>query len=62
MAKARKFRSAEAYRKYLAYGHMRTKTGLMTSKGKGRKSLFEATPGHQKIMIAGRKHKVKHTR
>ena len=55
-----KFKSKEAYRKWNAYGHMRTKTGLKVSAKAGRKNLFEATPGHQRITIAGKLHKVKH--
>lgn len=54
------FKSKEAYRKWLAYGHMRTKTGLKVREG--RKSLFKATPGYQKIAIGGRPHKVLHAR
>lgn len=59
---ALKFKSKEAYRKWLAYGHIRTKTGLKVRARKGRKSVFAATPGHQKISIAGKMHKVKHKR
>ncbi len=40
------FKSKEAYQKWLAYGHMH--------------GAFEETPGHQKVEIAGRPHKVKH--
>ena len=54
------FKSKEAYRKWLAYGSMRTKKGLKVSAKKGRVSLFKATPGSQKIYICGKKHKVKH--
>jgi len=42
------FRSYESYRKWLAYGHA---TGV-----------FEKTPGHVKVYIQGKKHRVKHTR
>lgn len=56
----RDFKSREAYRKHLAWGHMRTKTGLLVRAKKGRKSAFEATPGHQKVRIRGEVHKVKH--
>lgn len=55
------FKSKEAFRKYLAYGHMRTKKGLAVHAKAGRKSMFEATPGHQKIVIAGKPHKVHHS-
>jgi len=58
--KPRHFKSKEAYRKYLAFGHMRTKTDGTRLKRKGEPSLFEAAPGHQKIVIAGKRHKVKH--
>ena len=62
MVKELSFKSKESYRKWLAYGHMRTKTGLEVSGKRGRKSLFETTPGHTKISIKGKKHKVKHKR
>jgi len=42
------FRSYESYRNWLAYGHA---TGV-----------FEKTPGHVKVYIQGKKHRVKHTR
>ena len=59
MAKARQFKSPEAYRKWVAYGHMRTKEGGRAKKGQG---VFETTPGHQKIKIGGKAHKVEHER
>ena len=40
------FRSKKAYRRWLAYGHA---TGV-----------FAKTPGHVKVYIRGRPHKVKH--
>ena len=42
------FRSKEAYRKWLAYGHIH--------------GHFERTPGHVKVYIRGKPHKVKHVR
>ena len=42
------FRSKKAYRRWLAYGHA---TGV-----------FAKTPGHVKVYIRGRPHKVKHVR
>ena len=42
------FRSKEAYRKWLAYGHIH--------------GIFAKTPGHVKVFIRGRPHKVKHVR
>jgi len=42
------FRSKEAYRKWCAYGHIH--------------GIFERTPGHVKIYIRGRPHKVQHSR
>ena len=42
------FRSKEAYRKWLAYGHIH--------------GLFRKAPGHVKVYIRGRPHKVKHVR
>lgn len=62
MTKTLHFKNKEGYRKYLAYGHLRTKTGLTVSKKKGRVNVFAATPGYQKIVIAGKSHKVTHTR
>ena len=56
------FKNREAYRKWSAYGHIHTKTGLKVSAKKGRKSVFESTPGNTKVVIAGRKHVVKHRR
>lgn len=41
-----RFKNKEAYRNWLAYGHA-TKA-------------FERTPGHQRVMIAGKPHRVKH--
>ena len=62
MTGVKHFKSPEAYRKWLAYGHMRTKTGLNVHAKKGRTSVFAATPGSQKIYIGGKAHKVKHRR
>ena len=58
--KTRHFKSKEAYRKWLAFGHIRTKTGKKVRAKTGRKSIFEATPGYSKVIIAGHKHKVMH--
>lgn len=47
MAKGRiNFKNKKAYRDWLAYGHA--------------SGEFERTPGHQKVSIAGKPHKVKH--
>lgn len=54
------FTSKEAYRKWNAYGHMRTKTGLKVSAKPGRVNVFKATPGCQKIYIRGKLHRVRH--
>jgi len=54
------FKSKEAYNKWNAYGHMHTKTGLSVKGCTGRKSVFAATPGHQKVWIKGKLHKVHH--
>lgn len=54
------FKSREAYRKWLAYGHMRTATGKKVSAKKGRVSVFAAKPGSQKVYIRGKFHKVTH--
>lgn len=40
------FKSKQAYRAWLGYGHA---TGV-----------FESTPGHQKVKIRGKPHKVRH--
>jgi len=42
------FKSWEAYRKWLAYGHIH--------------GHFRRTPGHVKVYIRGKPHKVKHVR
>jgi len=42
------FSSKQAYRKWLAYGHIH--------------GIFERTPGHVKVYIRGKPHKVKHSR
>ena len=60
MTKTMNFKSTEAYGKWLAYGHMRTKKGLSVKSKTGRKSLFESTPGNTKIKIGGKVHKVHH--
>lgn len=54
------FKSRAGYRKWLAYGHMRTKTGKM-AKVRSR-SVFASTPGYSKIAIRGKFHKVTHRR
>lgn len=46
MSKTRNFKSKEAYRKNLAYGHMH--------------NIFEKTPGNFKVKIRGKPHKVQH--
>ena len=58
--KSLNFKSKAAYKKWLAYGHMHTKTGKLVKAKKGRKNLFAATPGYAKILIKGKVHKVKH--
>ena len=63
--KPKKFKKREGYRKFIAYTHMRTVTGLpvFDSKGKrikGRKSISEVTPTRRKekvVEIAGKKHR-----
>jgi|ETNvirnome_2_300_1030623.scaffolds.fasta_scaffold112008_2 hypothetical protein len=55
-----KFKSKASYKKWLAYGHTRTKTGKKAKKPG--QSVFATTPGSQKVSIAGEKHKVKHGR
>ena len=40
------FKSKAGYKKWLAFGHMH--------------GAFKKAPGHQRIMIRGRVHKVKH--
>lgn len=46
MKKPINFKSTGAYWKWLAYGH--------------KHKLFEKTPGHQRIKIKGKEHKVSH--
>lgn len=56
----RHFKSKKAYKKWVAYGHMRTKTGKLAKHPS--QSVFATTSGHQKVYIKGRLHKVKHNR
>jgi hypothetical protein len=42
------FKSKEAYRKWLAYGHMH--------------GVFKKAPGHVRVKIRGKPHRVKHRR
>ena len=60
VSKVKHFKSKEDYRKWLAYGHMRTKTGKLAKSRK--RSVFATTPGHQTVYIRGKKHKIKHKR
>lgn len=53
------FKSKASYKKWLAYGHMRTKSGGMATK---RNNLFVTTPGNSRIKIRGKVHNVKHRR
>jgi len=46
MGKAKHFKSKEAYRRWLAYGHMH--------------GQFKKAPSHQKIKIHNKPHKVEH--
>jgi hypothetical protein len=46
MVKTLHFKSKSGYQKWLAYGHMH--------------GAFKKVPGHQKIVIHGKSHKVKH--
>lgn len=46
--KNKNFKSVSAYRKWLAYGHIH--------------GAFAKVPGHQKVTIMGKKHKVMHKR
>ena len=46
MVNARNFKSKAKYNRWLAYGHM--------------SGAFEDTPGHQRIRIKGKPHKVNH--
>jgi hypothetical protein len=52
------FRSKEAYRKWTAYGHMRTKTGKLARSR--RQSVFATTPGHTPVYIRGKRHRPRH--
>ena len=47
MATRRNFKTKAAYKRWLAYGHA--------------SGEFEKTPGHQKVSIRGKPHKVKHS-
>jgi hypothetical protein len=52
------FRSKESYRKWLAYGHMRTPSGRLARSRS--ESVFARTPGHQRVYIRGKPHRVQH--
>ncbi len=47
MNKPKNFKNPEAYKKWLAYGHMH--------------GQFERTPGNTPVKVAGKPKKVKHT-
>jgi len=55
------FKSKKAFLKWNAYGHIRTKEGLVAGAKSGRKSVFESTPGNQKITIRKKPFKIKHS-
>lgn len=61
MVRTLNFKNKEAYRKWNAFGHIRTKTGLKVTAKAGRKSLFDATPGYTKIKVRGVLHTVTHS-
>ncbi len=48
MTRTRHFHSKAAYERWLAYGHIHR--------------LFERTPGHQRVYIRGKRHRVKHSK
>jgi hypothetical protein len=54
------FKSKEAFRKWTAYGHIRTKTGLKVTSKLGRKSIAKSSVKMPNIVIAGHVHKVRH--
>ena len=54
------FKSREAYRKWIAYGHIRTKSGARARRiGE---AVFATTPGYTPVYIRGKKHRVVHGR
>ena len=58
MKRTLNFKSKEAYRKWLAYGNIRTKSGAVAKSDKT--TIFAKTPGYTAIKIKGKVHKVKH--
>ena len=57
--KIKEYRSKEAYRKFLAYTHIRTPTGKKAKKPS--ETISAKTPKHRKekvVKIAGKRHKV----
>ena len=59
--KPTRFKSKESYRKFRAYQHMRTPTGLLVRAKEGRRSISEQTPIERKervVVVAGKRHKV----
>lgn len=60
------FKSKEAFRKWLAYEHIRTPAGLVAKAKKGRHSIAQTTPYTGFVYVGKNKHyvspvKVKHT-
>jgi len=55
------FKTKKGYQKWLAYEHMRTPTGKMVRTKHGRHSIAELSTKKPMVVIAGHKHKVKHS-
>jgi hypothetical protein len=61
MSKRRMFRSREGYRKWLAYGHMRTRSGRMLKYPATKtRSMMARSKTNPEIYIRGKYHKVRH--
>ena len=60
MKKTMNFVSRKKYLKWLAFGHMRTKTGKRAKVPS--RSIFRTTPGHTKVKVRGKFVKVKHSK
>ena len=61
--KALHFKSKEAYMKWLAYGHMHSKSGKLLKYPETKtKSMMAVSKTDPDVYIRGKKHKVKHDR
>jgi len=55
------FKTKEDYRKWLAYEHIRTLTGKVVKAKQGRHSIAQLSNAKPLVVVAGHKHKIKHS-